>query len=117
MWAFNVADGSLVTESFPLPGQPNFLAVAGGNRIVTLTSNPAPNVVIISGMLSGGLLGDLNCDGTVNAFDIEPFLLALFEPNEYETQYPDCDINNGDTNGDGTVNAFDIEPFLTLLFP
>lgn len=117
MWAFNVADGSLVTESFPLPGQPNFLAVAGGNRIVTITSNPAPNVVIISGMLSGGLLGDLNCDGTVNAFDIEPFLLALFEPNEYETQYPDCDINNGDTNGDGTVNAFDIEPFLALLFP
>ena len=24
--------------------------------------------------------GDLNCDSEINAIDIEPFLLALFEP-------------------------------------
>ena len=61
--------------------------------------------------------GDLNCDGAVNAFDIEPFLLALFDPEGYLIQYPDCDINLADINGDGAVNAFDIEPFLGLLFP
>ena len=60
--------------------------------------------------------GDLNCDGEINAFDIEPFLLALFEPDEYPNQYPDCDINLADINGDGSINAFDIEPFLELLF-
>ena len=61
--------------------------------------------------------GDLNCDGEINAFDIEPFLLALFEPDNYAKQYPDCDINNADTNDDGSIDAFDIESFLGLLFP
>ena len=56
------------------------------------------------------------CDGDVNAFDIEPFLLALFDPATYAIQFPDCDINNADINGDGIINAFDIEPFLELLF-
>ena len=60
--------------------------------------------------------GDINCDGAINAFDIEPFLLALFEPDEYAIQYPNCDINLGDINGDGLINAFDIEPFVDLLF-
>ena len=64
----------------------------------------------------GGTPGDLNCDGQVNAFDIEPFLLAMFNPDEYAIRFPGCDINNGDIDGDGTVNAFDIEPFLVLLF-
>jgi hypothetical protein len=55
---------------------------------------------------------DMNCDGDVNAFDIEPFLDLLFGPN------PDpCDTCTGDANGDGTVDAFDVEPFLNCLFP
>ena len=61
--------------------------------------------------------GDLNCDGAINVFDIEPFLLALLDPGEYAIRYPDCDINNADINGDGSIDAFDIEPFLNLLFP
>ena len=61
-------------------------------------------------------VGDLNCDCRVNAFDIEPFLVALFEPERYSTSYPDCDISLGDVNSDGDVNAFDIEPFINLLF-
>ena len=61
-------------------------------------------------------VGDVNCDSQVNAFDIEPFLLALFDPDNYDEQYPECDISLADINGDGEVNAFDIEPFLELLF-
>ena len=60
--------------------------------------------------------GDLNCDGTVNAFDIEPFLLALFSPQEYSARFPNCNINNADVNSDGNIDAFDIEPFLHVLF-
>ena len=60
--------------------------------------------------------GDLNCDGAVNALDIEPFLVALFDPEQYPVEYPNCDINNGDINGDGSIDALDIEPFLVLLF-
>lgn len=61
--------------------------------------------------------GDLNCDGTVNAFDIEPFLLALFEPSRYVIEFPDCELFLADMNLDSFIDAFDIEPFLNVLFP
>ena len=53
----------------------------------------------------------------MSALDIEPFLMALFEPYEYTRLYPECNVNRADVNGDGTVTAFDVEPFLELLFP
>ena len=60
-------------------------------------------------------LGDLNCDGQIDAFDIDPFVLALSDPVQYGLTYPDCSIENADCNGDGQVNAFDIDPFVELL--
>ncbi|MCH7871425.1 MAG: proprotein convertase P-domain-containing protein, partial [Planctomycetes bacterium] len=54
-------------------------------------------------------IGDVNCDGDVNALDIEPFLLALFDPAEYASRFGGCDINLADINGDGAINALDIE--------
>jgi hypothetical protein len=59
--------------------------------------------------------GDLNCDGRVNVFDIDPFVLALTDPAGYAAAHPDCHHANADTNGDGLVNAFDIDPFVLLL--
>jgi len=59
--------------------------------------------------------GDLNCDGLINAFDIDPFVLALTDPEAYALAYPDCDYMLADINGDGLVNAFDIDPFVQLL--
>jgi hypothetical protein len=53
---------------------------------------------------------DMNCDGAVNAFDIEPFLDLLFGPDK------PCGRCTGDVNGDGSIDAFDIEPFLECLF-
>ncbi len=61
------------------------------------------------------LTGDLNCDCTADAFDIEPFVLALTDPGGYGAAYPDCDINLADLNGDGRVDAADIEPFIERL--
>ena len=62
------------------------------------------------------LLADANCDGTVNAFDIDPFVLALSDAGAWATAYPACDLLCVcDCNGDGTVNAFDIDTFATLL--
>lgn len=58
------------------------------------------------------ILGDMNGDGAFDAFDIEPFLLALFDPDEYALQYPTIDpVLVGDMNGDGVLDSFDIEPF------
>jgi hypothetical protein len=61
--------------------------------------------------------GDVNCDGEVDAFDVEPFIAALLDPASYALAYPDCDLMLADANGDRVLNAFDIEPFVALLYP
>jgi hypothetical protein len=68
-----------------------------------------------SGVVAGPTPGDLNCDGVVNFDDIDPFVLALSDPNGYEQQYPDCNILAGDCNDDGYVDFGDINPFVAIL--
>ncbi len=53
----------------------------------------------------------------IDAFDIEPFILALSDPVGYGAAYPDCDLELADINHDGVVDSFDIEPFIGLLGP
>ncbi|MGE0482203.1 MAG: hypothetical protein AB7Q17_17230 [Phycisphaerae bacterium] len=62
-----------------------------------------------------GDLGDMNCDGALNNFDIDPFVLALIDPAGYAAVFPGCNINNGDANGDGRVDNFDIDAFVAIL--
>ena len=59
--------------------------------------------------------GDLNCDGVIDAFDIDPFVLALTNPPQYVAQYPNCNIMNGDINCDGAVDSFDIDGFVQCI--
>lgn len=61
------------------------------------------------------LIGDLNCDGLVNNFDITPFVLALSDAAAYEAEFPDCDRAAADVNGDGLINNFDIDAFVALI--
>lgn len=61
------------------------------------------------------LMGDLNCDGTVDFADINPFVLRLSNPTAYLAEYPICPDANGDISGDGTVDFGDINPFVALL--
>lgn len=52
---------------------------------------------------------DVNCDGSVNGFDVGPLLdliLGLTAP---------CTDCAGDANGDGAVNGFDVEVFVNAL--
>ncbi len=90
---------------------------------------------------------DMNCDGTVDASDIEFFIDLLFtlidnivvssgcDPCDMNcdgavdaldieffidilfNNGPRCEPCTGDTNGDGEVNAEDIEGFINCLFP
>ncbi|MGE3180594.1 MAG: hypothetical protein AB7N71_03120 [Phycisphaerae bacterium] len=64
---------------------------------------------------SGGLIGDMNCDGLISVGDIAPFVLALTDPAGYATSFPDCDINNGDVNGDNLISVGDIGAFVALV--
>jgi hypothetical protein len=61
--------------------------------------------------------GDVNCDGRIDAFDVEAFILALFDPSEYMIRFPECDIKIADMNDDNFVDRRDIGPFLDVLFP
>jgi hypothetical protein len=60
-------------------------------------------------------VGDLNCDGVVDFFDINPFVLALTAGRTYEEEYPDCDRLLGDINQNNVFNYFDINLFVDLL--
>jgi len=59
--------------------------------------------------------GDVNCDGSLNNFDIDAFVLLLTNPAAYSIAFPGCDPARGDTNGDGLVNNFDVDSFVNLL--
>lgn len=56
--------------------------------------------------------GDMNCDGVVNNFDIDPFVLAVVNPTAYATQFPTCTVLNGDIDHSGALTNFDIDPFV-----
>lgn len=53
---------------------------------------------------------DANCDGSVNATDVEPFVELLLGGNE------PCGECSGDTNEDGSVDLSDVEAFIECLF-
>ena len=59
--------------------------------------------------------GDLNCDGSLDLADVEPFIVALLDAEKYKQKYPDCDIKRADITLDGSVDLLDVEPFITLL--
>ena len=62
--------------------------------------------------------GDMNCDGVVNLFDVDAFVVAITSSantppfDAYDALYPNCDPNLADMDGDGAVNLFDIDMFV-----
>ncbi|MBU0641246.1 MAG: matrixin family metalloprotease [Planctomycetes bacterium] len=62
--------------------------------------------------------GDANCDGAINGFDIDPFVMILGGTppyTDYYNMYPNCDHMTADVNEDGQINGFDIDAFVNLL--
>jgi hypothetical protein len=120
----------VLAGSFPAPAAPGTyvfrLENAIANVLTTVNQPPAfspvtsANVDLTAASFSftvGGpfMRGDMNCDGVVNAFDIDPFVLALTNPSQYGSQYPNCNLNNGDIDCNGVLNAFDIDGFVNCL--
>lgn len=62
------------------------------------------------------ITADMNYDGLVNFFDIDPFVLALFDPAAYQSQFGYSELYAGDINRDGVLNFFDIDPFVACIF-
>ena len=103
----NPAEPTMISQQFL--ANPRFIYIDDRYAYVT---GVGLTIVELSGLRTPG---DLNCDGSVDLTDVGPFITALLDPQEYENQYPDCDINNGDINEDGSVDLSDVEPFIELL--
>jgi hypothetical protein len=116
---FNIAGDTVrygVYDTFAFGAVPTD-GVHSFNRVGGVAVNSPTNYAGQTGSVDANPshAGDLNCDGAVNNFDIDPFVLALTNPAQFDAQFPDCNINNGDVNNDGAVNNFDIDPFVDLL--
>ena len=64
-------------------------------------------------LAAGGILGDVNNDGQVDAFDV--LYVALYSEDPSITLPNNGDISLGDVNGDGTVNLVDALLLATYL--
>jgi hypothetical protein len=88
-----------------------------------LSGSTNPTTILMDGdksvtavFLSSALYGDLNCDGSVDFGDINPFVLYLSNFSAWQITYAGCNPENGDINGDGLYPDFgDINPFVALL--
>jgi probable HAF family extracellular repeat protein len=91
-----------------------------GDLFVALSIGNSGHIAVamdnFDGVLTPFVLGDMNCDGGVDAFDIEAFVTGLIDPTGYAARWPGCFADSaGDVNQDGEFDAFDIEPFVELL--
>ena len=59
--------------------------------------------------------GDLNCDDSRNGEDVRAFVLGLHDQSAYETEYPDCPLNNGNLDCDTGVAVDDIPLFVDCM--
>jgi hypothetical protein len=59
--------------------------------------------------------GNLNCDGSVNSGDINPFMLLMTNYRVHLATFPDCLAINGAINIDGQISFADINSFVALL--
>lgn len=99
--AFNATSGAFGGTDGPTPGSS---AVGEDNNGIDI-SNVTITFTDISEM-SPIVKGDVNLDGTVDFFDIQPFIDAL----SGATNQPEADV---DCNG--MVEFFDIQPFIDIL--
>jgi len=100
-------DGVMGVYSFTLNPNGSFTQ----NGPITWTGGVAPRTIAVWKPFAG----DMNCDGVVGFADINPFVLAMTNPDAYQQLYPNCDIMHADINGDGEVGFGDINPFVALL--
>ncbi|MFH1748425.1 MAG: dockerin type I domain-containing protein [Planctomycetota bacterium] len=89
-------------------------------RLKSTCPDPDPEAFetpVICNLIVHQGLGDMNCDGITNSYDIDHFIQAVGDPAQYIEDhdgdpYPPCDLMLADCNGDGLVNSYDIDAFI-----
>ncbi len=108
------ATGASYTIAAAAAGDGGSYRVRVSNLCGSIFSNAA--TVTVEDCSCPGALADANCDGTVDFFDIDPFLQALFDPPAYQAAFCGGSFCATDTNCDGGVDFFDIDPFINCVF-
>jgi hypothetical protein len=102
-----------------------FVAVLSGQEkpvclaaeVAPFTSNVQRRIPLTSSSAlknNWGLKGDINNDGSINGFDIDPFRLVLDYPDFMKKYHPDW-FWRADLNSDRRVNQQDVDLFVELL--
>lgn len=95
--------------------------IAEGLHDVYIEAQYNPQEIVVSNTATESVLvrnlmpGDISGDGVVDTDDIEVFVAAVLQPDDFSSLYPDAVIDNGDVNGDGRLNTNDINSFVGLL--
>lgn len=100
---FNATAFTIDTSEFANAHSGTF-SVRRDDRLIFLDYTPAPTAP-----------GDMNCDGVVDLADVDPFIMALLDPDEFVDAYPACDIAHGDMNQDLAVDGLDVQDFLAAV--
>ena len=106
IFAAFIVDAMGMVGIFDINGQPQDLADFGldaTSMITDLESFGMPNPGL---PVMGGMLGDVDMNGMVDFFDIQPFI-DLLSNGEFQFE--------ADIDGDGEVTFFDIQPFIDIL--
>lgn len=121
------ADTAVAPQPGTWPTGTLFISVPGGFDSVVVHYDARPPTcqdwgpvfmadnMLVTRRVCPSMHGDLNCDGVMNNFDIDPFVLALTDPAGYAAAFPGCDVCTGDVNSDGLFNNFDIDPFVACI--
>ncbi len=102
---FNAGGGALLTFGTPQPAIARldmYCNLQGIDDFVFSTPQPV-------------LRGDMDCTSALDVGDVEPFVLALVDPDQYAALFPACHIRRADMNCDRLVNGLDIGPFVVAL--
>jgi hypothetical protein len=92
-------DASVAEGEYDIALSGTFMQTDDGTTI-TQTDNKVAKLTVTAG---GGIIGDLNGDGEVNAADIQKLLNVIAENGD------------ADINGDGETNAADIQALLNII--
>ncbi|MBK8914286.1 MAG: hypothetical protein IPM64_06725 [Phycisphaerales bacterium] len=109
------------SDAPPGPGNVSLQLFQGINQTLPTPTAPNPPAVappaapVLMAAIVPQFKGDMNCDGLLNNLDIDPFVMAITFPNQYQQTFPNCNMMNGDVNNDGAFSNFDIDPFVALL--
>ncbi len=89
-------------------GQDGILLIDGRSRPNQVLNTDGDSDITITG---AALLGDMNCDVTLDAGDIEPFTTALLDAGAFT----ECNLNAADVNADTLIDGADIAAFTEAL--